>query len=137
MPKMSPEQIFEFIAEVFPQAARAPFEIDVLDDDHLMLRARVKDGHLRPGGTVSGPMMMTLADTGMFFLLLSKIGPVALAYTTNLNINFLRAPKPADLIAETRMLKLGKRLATGEVWIRSEGSDHIVAHATVTYSIPN
>jgi acyl-coenzyme A thioesterase PaaI-like protein len=79
---------------------------------------------------------MTIADTAMYYLVLGMIGPVALALTTNLNINFLRAPKLADVIAETEMLKLGKRLAVGQVTIYSDGSDDPVAHATVTYSIP-
>jgi uncharacterized protein (TIGR00369 family) len=96
----------------------------------------VTDRHLRPGGTVSGPALMTIADTAMYYLVLGMIGPVALALTTNLNINFLRAPKLADVIAEAEMLKLGKRLAVGQVTIYSEGSEDPVAHATVTYSIP-
>jgi uncharacterized protein (TIGR00369 family) len=79
---------------------------------------------------------MTIADTAMYYLVLGAIGPVALALTTNLNINFLRAPKPADVIAEAEMLKLGSRLAVGQVTIYSAGSDDPVAHATVTYSIP-
>jgi uncharacterized protein (TIGR00369 family) len=79
---------------------------------------------------------MTIADTAMYYLVLGMIGPVALALTTNLNMNFLRAPKLGDIIAETKMLKLGKRLAVGQVTIYSDGSDEPVAHATVTYSIP-
>jgi uncharacterized protein (TIGR00369 family) len=81
-------------------------------------------------------VLMTIADTAMCYLLLGMIGPVALALTTSLNINFLRAPKRADVIAEAEMLKLGKRLAVGQVMIYSDGSDDLVAHATVTYSIP-
>ena len=91
---------------------------------------------LRPGGTLSGPTMMALADTAVYALVLSAIGKTPLAVTTNLSINFLRKPQPADLIAEARLLKLGKALAVGEVSIRSEGSDDVVAHAVVTYSIP-
>jgi uncharacterized protein (TIGR00369 family) len=100
------------------------------------MRVGVTDRHLRPGGTVSGPALMTIADTAMYYLVLGMIGPVALALTTNLNMNFLRAPKLGDIIAETEMLKLGKRLAVGQVTIYSDGSDEPVAHATVTYSIP-
>ena len=136
MPKMKAEEIEAFIAEVFPQAKRVPFVIESLDDEQLLLRFPVNTRHLRPGGTVSGPVLMTLCDTGMYYFLLSKIGRVPLAYTTNLNINFLRTPRAADLLADVRMLKLGKRLAVGDVSIRSEGHDEIVAHATVTYSIP-
>ena len=80
--------------------------------------------------------MMTLADTALYVALLAMIGPVALAATTSLNINFLRKPAPVDVIARCRLLKLGKRLAVGEVAIRSEGLQEAVAHATSTYSIP-
>jgi uncharacterized protein (TIGR00369 family) len=79
--------------------------------------------------------MMGLADFAMYVLLLSRIGPVALAVTTNFNINFMRKPK-GDVIAEARMLKLGRTLAVGEVSLFSDGSPELIAHATVTYSIP-
>ncbi|MEM7564680.1 MAG: PaaI family thioesterase [Pseudomonadota bacterium] len=89
---------------------------------------------LRPGGTISGPYMMTLADVCMFAVVLGQLGDVKLAVTTNLNINFLRKPAESDLIAKGKMLKLGKRLAVVEVSIFSEQA--LVAHATGTYSIP-
>ena len=92
---------------------------------------------LRPGGTISGPAMFGLADVALYGAVLSMIGPVALAVTTNMNINFLRKPAPKDLLAEARILKLGKRLAVGEVTIWSEGEEEPVAHATGTYSIPD
>jgi len=79
---------------------------------------------------------MTLADMAMYMAVLGMIGPVALAVTTNLNINFLRKPAQADVIGECKILKLGKRLAVGEVTMYSEGDAEPVAHATVTYSIP-
>jgi uncharacterized protein (TIGR00369 family) len=135
MPKMTADQIADFMTKFFPQA-RMPVEIEELRDGLLRIRVRVTDRYLRPGGTVSGPTLMTIADTAMYYLVLGMIGPVALALTTNLNINFLRAPKLADVIAEAEMLKLGKRLAVGQVTIYSDGSEDPVAHATVTYSIP-
>jgi uncharacterized protein (TIGR00369 family) len=135
MPKMTADDIGGFMQKFFPQA-RMPVEIEELRDGFLRIRVPVTDRYLRPGGTVSGPALMTIADTAMYYLVLGMIGPVALALTTNLNINFLRAPKLADVIAEAEMLKLGKRLAVGQVTIYSEGSEDPVAHATVTYSIP-
>ena len=135
MPKMTPEEIKDFMKKSFPQA-RMPVEIEELRDGFLRIRAGITDRHLRPGGTVSGPTLMAIADTAMYYLVLGMIGPVALALTTNLNINFLRAPKSGDIIAETEMLKLGRRLAVGQITIFSDGSDDPVAHATVTYSIP-
>lgn len=135
MPKMTPDEIKTFMKKVFPQA-RMPVEFDELRDGFVRIRIGVTDRHLRPGDTVSGPTLMAIADTAMYYLVLGMIGPVALALTTNLNINFLRAPKLGDIIAEAKMLKLGKRLAVGQVTIYSDGSDEPVAHATVTYSIP-
>jgi uncharacterized protein (TIGR00369 family) len=101
-----------------------------------LLRRNFHPKSLRSGGTVSGPIIMALADVAMYVALLSAIGWVPLAVTTNLNINFLRKPAPRDLLAEARLIKLGKRLAVGEVGIRSDGSDDLVAHVTSTYSIP-
>ena len=85
------------------------------------MRQAYSDGSVRPGGTISGPTMMALADFAMYVAVLAAIGPVPLAVTTNLNINFLRKPMRCDLLAEARLLKLGKRLAVGEVTIRSDG----------------
>ena len=91
---------------------------------------------LRPGGTISGPTMMGLSDFAMYVAILASIGPVPLAVTTSLNINFLRKPAQRDLIAEAKLIKLGKRLAVGDVAIYSDGEEDMVAHATSTYSIP-
>lgn len=135
MPKMTSDEIKDFMQKFFPQA-RLPVEFEELRDGFLRIRVSMSDRNLRPGGTVSGPTLMAIADSAMYYLVLGMIGPVALALTTNLNINFLRAPKLADVIAEAEMLKLGKRLAVGQVTLYSEGSDEPVAHATVTYSIP-
>ena len=135
MPRMTADEIQDFMKKFFPQA-RMPIEIEELRDGFLRIRVGITDRYLRPGGTVSGPTLMTIADTAMYWLVLGMIGPVQLALTTNLNINFLRAPKPADVIAEAEMLKLGKRLAVGQVTLYSNGSDDPVAHVTVTYSIP-
>jgi uncharacterized protein (TIGR00369 family) len=132
---MSATEIEDFMKKFFPQA-RMPIEIETIRDGFVRLRVPVTERHLRPGGTVSGPVLMTIADTAMYYLVLAMVGPVALALTTNLSIHFLRAPKPAAIIAQAEMLKLGKRLAVGEVTIYSEGTSGPIAHATVTYSIP-
>src|SRR4029450_1056352 len=89
-----------------------------------------------PDGQMSGHTMMALADVALYVAVLAAIGPVPLAVTINLNINFLRKPGRCDLTAEARLLKLGKRLATGEVTLRCEGEEEAVAHVTATYSIP-
>ncbi|WP_404385273.1 PaaI family thioesterase [Caenispirillum salinarum] len=100
------------------------------------VRMRFKPDLIRPGGTVAGPAMMALADLAMYVVVLSLVGPVDLAVTTNLNINFLRKPGPKDMIAEGRVIKAGKRLAVVEVDLYSEGDPQMVAHVTGTYSIP-
>ena len=100
----------------------------------LRLKAAPRD--LRPGGTVSGASMMALADLAIYAALLGEIGLVPLAVTTSLTMNFLRKPPLADVLAEARLLKVGKSLAFGEILIRSEGESKLVAHCTSTYSIP-
>lgn len=139
MPLMSAAELEAFIQTHFPQMEGFGFRVEQVEDKFLRIRLLYHSRHLRPGGTISGPALMTLADTAMYFAVLSMIGPVALAVTTSLNINFLRKPLPADVIAECRLLKLGSRLAVGDVQMFSdspgENADP-VAQATVTYSIP-
>jgi len=136
MPVMSASDLQDFLAEHFPQVGPWRMRVEHIDDRSIRVRMPIGDAHLRPGGTVSGPAMMGLCDSTMYLLILAQIGPVALAVTTNLNINFLRKPEVRDVIAEGRLLKLGKRLAVGEVAIFSDGEEEPVAHATLTYSIP-
>ena len=136
MPRMSAEELEQFLYSHFPDSAHRAFKVERVDDMFARVRLTFDKRHLRPGGTISGPSLMMLTDTTMYMALLGMIGPVALAVTTNLNINFLRKPAQADVIAECKLLKLGKRLAVGEVTMYSEGDPEPVAHATATYSIP-
>ncbi len=109
-----------------------------LDCDAAILCAPQHEDSLRPGGTISGPVMMGLADAALYAVILANIGKVELAVTTNLSINFLRKPAPGDLFCRATILKLGKRLAVCEARIYSDASDGetVVAHVTGTYSIP-
>lgn len=137
-PVLSAKEIEVLLAEEFPQAF---FPGSGLSVAHVEFGAcRVKQAYdpkqIRPGGTISGPTMMALADFAMYVAVFSAAGRVPLAVTTNLNINFLRKPAQADLIAEAKLLKHGKRLVVGEVTIYSQGQDEPVAHVTSTYSIP-
>lgn len=132
---MSADEISNYIAEVFPQVADYGFHIEHLEIGKISISMKIKDAHLRPGGTVSGPTMFTLADCASYLIVLAHIGKVALAVTTNLNINFIAKPE-GDLIADATLLKLGKRLAVCEISIRSKATRTLVAHATATYSIP-
>ena len=135
-PKLDATQIEAFAEEHFPQALSFGTVIDDVGEGTLRLRLPVSEVHLRPGGTVSGPAMMTLADTAFYFLVLSMIGPVPLAVTTHLSIDFMRRPQLADVIADAEMLKLGRRLAVGRVTMTSAGDPRPIAHASVTYAIP-
>ena len=137
--KMSVADVEEFLRREFPQAfVHDDVRIESADGETALLRQRFSERMLRPGGTVSGPTLMGLADFAMYVVLLSAIGPVGLAVTTNLNINFLRKGQPGqDVLAVARLLKLGKRLAVGEVNLLSGTSPDPIAHVTATYSIPN
>jgi uncharacterized protein (TIGR00369 family) len=137
--KMSVAELEEFLRVEFPQSfGSGDTAIERADGTSCLLRQRYSERMLRPGGTVSGPTLMALADCAMYVALLSAIGPIGLAVTTNLNINFLRKGQAGqDILAEARILKLGKRLAVGEVNLLSGTSPDPVAHVTATYSIPN
>ena len=131
---VSKEEMIAWFTSEFPQARD---EIEDFTADSIIVRHRVDERDLRPGGTVSGPTMMALADTAIYIALLRQIGFVALAVTTSLNFNFLRKPEAtADILAECKLLKLGRSLAVGEVSIYSDGDKAPVAHAVGTYSIP-
>jgi uncharacterized protein (TIGR00369 family) len=135
---MTEDEINAFLDREFPQinSAGRLFIVEAAGEGSARLRMLYHERLLRPGGTISGPSMFALADVAMYAAVLSMIGPRALAVTTNLNINFLRRPQPRDMIAEARVLKLGKRLAVGEIALHSEGEEELSAHATATYSIP-
>ncbi len=127
-----------FLDREFPQIHLGGriFSIEAVGYGTCRMVMAYHERNVRPGGTLSGPSMFTLADLAFYVAVLGAIGPVGLAVTTNLTINFLRKPAKAALVAECRMLKIGKRLAVGEVTLFSAGEDDAVAHATGTYSIP-
>ena len=137
-PAMTAEQIGKLLHDEFPQAfyQGCGHSIERVDYGDVRVRWAFDAKSLRPGGTVSGPTMMELADFAMYVAVFSAIGPQPLAVTTNLSINFLRKPATADLVADAKLMKVGRRLVVGEVTIYSEGQTDPVAHATSTYSIP-
>lgn len=135
LPAVTLEELRRFFTEEFPQAQAA--DIEATDWLYARVRRRVGDDSLRPGGTVSGPTMMGLADHATYVAILASIGIVPLAVTTSMHIDFLRKPAAGrDLVCEARLLKLGRRLAVADVSIVSEGAEGEVAHASLTYSIP-
>ncbi len=135
-PRISPEEFLALIHETSGLSRLWPFEVLSIGVGEATLRIGYEERQLRAGGTVSGPTLMTLADTALYAAVLSQIGHEPLAVTSDLTIHFLRKPPPAAVIGEARLLRIGRRLAVGEVRIRSEASDVLVAHATGTYAIP-
>ncbi len=138
-PVLTVAEIEKLLEEVFPQIHHGGRTVMVEEVAPLAARLRLiaHERHLRPGGTVSGPAMFTLADVGIWVAIFAHLGPDALdAVTMNLNINFLRKPPHGDVLVDCRLLKLGKRLAVGEATLFSQGAAEPVAHAVGTYSIP-
>jgi uncharacterized protein (TIGR00369 family) len=135
---MTVEELERFLRREFPQGFHSDsgLVIEAVWKRGCRVRQAFSPMSVRPGGTISGPTLMGLADFAMYVAVLATIGPVPLAVTINLNINFLRKAAPRDLVAEAQLLKVGKRLATGEVTICSDGDADPVAHATSTYAIP-
>ncbi len=136
---MTAAEVDDFIFRIFPQIwadDKRSYTIEALTPGGARVRMHYAERHLRPGGTISGPAMMALCDLAMWVVVLGHIGPLEDAVTTNLNINFLRRPAKKDLIGDARLLKLGKRLAVGDVTVYSEGEDAPVAHTSLSYAVP-
>ncbi|MEM0936254.1 MAG: PaaI family thioesterase [Pseudomonadota bacterium] len=134
--KMDVPALQGFLAETFPEVAD-DFTVLEAAEDRLRVALNTSERHLRPGGTVSGPTLFALVDVGMYLAILSHIGPVALAVTTNCAIDFMRKPPSgAQLVCTARLLKLGKALAVGDTLVHAEGVTGAVARASLTYSIP-
>ncbi|MEM9204740.1 MAG: PaaI family thioesterase [Pseudomonadota bacterium] len=137
-PVMSAKEVGDYLDKVFPEvnADGKNFSVESVGPMSAAMRLHYNDRFVRPGGTISGPAMFSLADLSLYVAVLAHIGEQALAVTTNMTINFLRKPENTDLIGTCRLLKLGKRLAVGDVVITGEETGLLVAHATGTYSIP-
>jgi uncharacterized protein (TIGR00369 family) len=136
--KLTAAEIERLLTTEFPQMfnSRGGFAIDEAWFRGCRVRKHFDPQSLRPGGTIAGTTMMALADLGAYVAIHASIGWAPMAVTTNLTINFLKRPAQKDLLAETRLIKLGKRLAVADIAIHSDGEDELVAHATSTYSIP-
>ncbi len=134
--KITAEEMTVFLDEVFPQV-EGMFGIDRMEETLLVMRLFNDEKHLRPGGTVSGPAMFALADVAAYVATMGFVGKQALAVTTHCSIDFMRKPVAGvDLLAEARVLKLGRALSVTDVLLFSEGTTQPVAHASLTYSIP-
>ena len=135
-PVLTAREVSDYVHGVFSESDIYNWHVEAVRPGEISVVMRTSSRDIRPGGTVSGPTMFALADITAYLLILSHIGEVALAVTTNLNINFLNKPEPGELKAEGSLIKLGKRLAVCEIRIRSGVGDTIAALATATYSIP-
>ena len=133
--RMSPEEFNRLTEERTPFKQIFGFHVEAIGHGSARCRLPASESALRPGGTISGPAQMALADYALYAAILGALGEVAEAVTTNLTINFLVRPQPGDLVADCRLLKLGRRLAVGEGDIRDAGGT-LVSHCTATYSIP-
>jgi uncharacterized protein (TIGR00369 family) len=138
VPAMNADEIAQLLRDEFPQFFHPGrgLSIERVNYGNIRVKRRFQEDSIRPGGTISGPTMMELADFAMYVAVFSAAGPIPMAVTTNLNINFLRKPGRGDLVADAKLLKVGKRLVVGEVAIYSDGDCDPVAHVTSTYSIP-
>lgn len=126
-----------FLQRAFPEVDREQMpQVLEVEAERALLKLPYASRQLRPGGVISGPTMMSLADTAAYAMILARIGEVALSVTTSLNIHFLRGCKPGDLYAEAALLKLGRRIATVDVLMWTEGRERAAAKATVAYAIP-
>jgi uncharacterized protein (TIGR00369 family) len=130
---LSREEIHDWLRTHFPRY-ESTMRLEEAGGGRARVRYLVTDQHLRPGGTVMGPILMLVADTAMYAALISLDRRTTAAFTSNLNISFLQRPAPRDLIGEAEVLRLGRSLSVGEVRMYSDGDDRIVAHATVTFS---
>ena len=134
--RVTPGEFLALVRETLPASEGFDVSFERLEAGLARMRLRYDARHVRAGGTLSGPTIMTLADTAMYALVLSLVGMEPLAVTTDLTFHFLRRPEPVDMIAEARVLRHGRRLVVGDVMIYSAGKDDPVAHATGSYALP-
>ena len=135
--QMTAEELDSFFEKAFPGHRHSDHIFEMLEPGRARLKLIPNDSMLRPGGIISGPTQMALADRAAYAVILAHIGPVAMAVTSNLNMSFLRAAEQKPLLADARLLKLGHRLATVDVRIWQSEESETVAQSTVTYAIPS
>lgn len=134
--RITAAELMALARDEVPIAGQLGIVVEAVEPGAVIARVPYQDAFVRPGGTIAGPVMMALADFVMWGVVLSLVGPVHLAVTTSLNINFMRRPLPGDLVAHGSILKLGRRLAVGEVSLYCGEEEDLVAHVTCTYALP-
>lgn len=133
--KVSVEEANAFLTKAF-NSSQNRSEVTLMEDGRAIMRLKAGPEHLRPGGYISGPTQMTMADSVTYMAIFTRLGITPMTVTSNLNMNFLRPCIGDAVTAEAKLLKLGRTLAVAEVEIRAEGSNKVASHAIVTYSIP-
>ncbi len=135
--RLDADALNAFLARAFPFAEPgARGEVTRAEPGRVVMLLPYAERQLRPGGVISGPTLMGLADSAVYALVLAHVGEVAMAVTTSLTMHFLRGAKPGPVTAEATLLKLGRRIATADVRLWTEGPDRLAAHATVAYALP-
>jgi uncharacterized protein (TIGR00369 family) len=137
-PVLTVDEVNAFMNGAYPQLneGRRFYEaIDVFPGG-CTVRLNADQRHLRPGNTVSGPALFTLADIGGYVCVLSHTGPEALSVTVNLDINFMRKAEAGPVTWHCRILKLGRSLMVFDIDMVAGNGGETVAYATGTYSIP-
>jgi uncharacterized protein (TIGR00369 family) len=134
--RITAEELMRLAREEVPMAGNMGIVVEEVEAGHVSARVPYREEFVRPGGTVAGPVLMALADFVMWGVVLSLLGPVHLAVTTSLSINFLRRPPPGDVVAHGSILKMGRRLAVGEVSLYAGEDEDLVAHVVCTYALP-
>ena len=133
--KVSVDEANAFLAQAFEGAGNRS-QVILMEDGHAIMRLKADKTHQRPGGYISGPTQMTMADSVTYMAIFTRLGITPMTVTSNLNMNFLRPCIGESVVAEAKLMKLGRTLAVAEVEIRAEGSEKAASHAIVTYSIP-
>jgi uncharacterized protein (TIGR00369 family) len=134
--KVAAHEFEAVLTQTIPFAELFQFRVECLESGYARVRVQYESRQLRAGGTISGPVIMTLADTALYGMVLSLLGMELLAVTVSLNVQFLRKPRQADLVGEATLLKHGRRLIVGQVLLYSDGEPEPVAHVTGTYAVP-
>ncbi|WP_228382224.1 PaaI family thioesterase [Tistrella mobilis] len=134
--RIRPDAFNQIIRDELPMAELLGIRIERIDDGSARGRLPATVQLIRPGGTLSGPALATLADVTFYAAIMGRLGPARMAVTSNLTINFLRRPAMVDVLSEARLIRCGRRLAYGEVSLYSDGDDEPVAHTTLTFALP-
>jgi len=135
MTKFTADQANAFLDAAFPGRGRQN-QVVIMESGRAVLRLETDETHLRPGGYISGPTQMSLADSAAYMAIMTLTGLEPMTVTSNLNINFLRPCIGSVVLAEGTLLKIGQALAVVEVDIRIEGAEKPASHAIVTYALP-